>query len=325
VSSCPGPSVSIVPLYLSSMKQVDLPPCSASLYGPSGGSNVTWRSRAGVWPALRIANTYPNFENFGMRASAITYGRALAAESRLKKIRVAIATSDARIVATALASLKVKEPMPHTISGATHITGPLRALVFRTGAACPGNPQPALSDVVLGLGGLDQLLGKEPSGGPGRLQAHPHPNLASRDLPSSMASLWKWLFPKRESAERDKAGPLQAKITVEASRRRPPARPQKKPPSQRSTVYSEEYLPRERADTIVKVDDQGMPNLRLKRVRDTLVLEAPGGEWINPYSATVRRLGITIFKVRGASYYEEGSFSPWSKVRLLREPDNEYD
>lgn len=116
------------------------------------------------------------------------------------------------------------------------------------------------------------------------------------------------------------------RITTTVERR---PRPGPTPPSERSTVYSSEYLPREQEVGVIGEDEDGRVNLRLEPVRDLLVLTAPGGEWIYPFSPTLCRFGITVFKLRGASHYEAavkaGDFSPGTPVRLVREPDNEHD
>lgn len=118
--------------------------------------------------------------------------------------------------------------------------------------------------------------------------------------------------------------PVRVTVSVERGSPRTPT-----PPEQRGTVYRSEYLPREREAEVIAVDEDGAVNLRLKRVRDLLVLTAPGGEWINPFSPALRRLGITMFKLRGVAYYAEaakaGDFSPGAPVRLVREPDNKHD
>jgi len=116
------------------------------------------------------------------------------------------------------------------------------------------------------------------------------------------------------------------RVTVSVERGTPPA---PVPPDQRHTFYRAEYLPREREAEVIEVDEGGAVNLRLERVRDLLVLATPSGEWINPYSPALHRLGITIFKLRGVSHYEvavkAGDFSPGASVRLVREPDNQHD
>lgn len=144
-----------------------------------------------------------------------------------------------------------------------------------------------------------------------------------------MANLWRRLFKGRKAArEPEESKPVRITVTAEVARPDPASRTPT-PRDQRGTVYRSEYLPREREAETIKVDDEGKPNLRLKKARDTMVLEAPGSHWINPYSPTLRRLGVTIFKVRGVSHYENaaraGDFRPETPVTLVREPDNEHD
>lgn len=76
------------------------------------------------------------------------------------------------------------------------------------------------------------------------------------------------------------------------------------------------------------IDGVGLPNLRLIRERGQLVLTVPQG-MVNFRSRSLHRLGIYTFRVRGSSYYgpalRAAPLSPGSRVRLAREPQNEYD
>lgn len=72
----------------------------------------------------------------------------------------------------------------------------------------------------------------------------------------------------------------------------------------------------------------GMPDVRLIRERDRLLVQTPLG-WVNPRSRTAYRAGLHSFAVAGTSHHEAaakaGKFTPGSAVRLVREPNNPYD
>jgi len=95
-----------------------------------------------------------------------------------------------------------------------------------------------------------------------------------------------------------------------------------------TSIRRSEYLSPEDEERFVTVDDRGLPNIRLQRERSQLVLKVPQG-LVNFRSRKLSRLGIYTFRVRGVSYHHEAvkaaSLSPGSKVRLVREPDNEFD
>ncbi|QOR69129.1 HIRAN domain-containing protein [Ruania alkalisoli] len=135
-----------------------------------------------------------------------------------------------------------------------------------------------------------------------------------------MAGFWQRLFRRDER---------QNPVITARVERRAPTRRSAPPPARRATVHSSEYVPREEEETLLRLDANGLPNLRLVRARDRLVLEAPGRRWVNPSSPNLRRIGITVFRVRGVSHHEAavrtGRFTPGSPVRLVREPDNEHD
>lgn len=99
--------------------------------------------------------------------------------------------------------------------------------------------------------------------------------------------------------------------------------------ARRSTaIRREEYLSPDLEAKYVTLDEAGMPNLRLVRHRGQLVLSVPGG-LVSFRSRTLPALGIYTFRVRGVSYHEQAieaaSLSPGAKLRLVREPENEFD
>jgi hypothetical protein len=94
------------------------------------------------------------------------------------------------------------------------------------------------------------------------------------------------------------------------------------------SIHRSEYLsPADEARHVV-VGDDGLPNLRLVRERGQLVLMVPHG-MVNPRSTALYRLGIYTFRARGASYHEDAvaaaSLTPGTALRLVREPENEFD
>lgn len=94
-------------------------------------------------------------------------------------------------------------------------------------------------------------------------------------------------------------------------------------------VARDEYLnPEEEAEALAHGAD-GLPDVRLERIRDRLLVVTPRG-WINPRSRTAAtRAGLWSFGVRGAAHHESaarrGDFRPGKPVRLVREPANPHD
>lgn len=92
-----------------------------------------------------------------------------------------------------------------------------------------------------------------------------------------------------------------------------------------ASIHRSEYLSAEDEARYLTVHD-GMPNIRLVRERGQLAMVVPQG-MVNFRSRTLARMDIYTFRARGVSNYEEAitaaSLSPGSKVRLVREPDNE--
>jgi len=92
-------------------------------------------------------------------------------------------------------------------------------------------------------------------------------------------------------------------------------------------ISRSEYLSPEEEARYVSFDN-GMPNIRIVRERGQLVMVVPEGI-VNYSSRALHREDIYPFRVRGSGHYEDAvlaaSLSPGSKIRLVREPDNEYD
>ena len=69
--------------------------------------------------------------------------------------------------------------------------------------------------------------------------------------------------------------------------------------------------------------------VRLLEVADWLAMVTDDGKMVNPRSTQLYRAGIFSFGIRGTSYYKEavtaGDFSPGTRLRLEREPDNPHD
>jgi len=94
-------------------------------------------------------------------------------------------------------------------------------------------------------------------------------------------------------------------------------------------VSRAEYLDPEAEARALEPGPDGLPDARLERVRDRLLVVTPHG-WVNPRSRTAAsRAGLWSFALRGGGYHESalkrGDFRPGAEVRLVREPDNPHD
>lgn len=110
----------------------------------------------------------------------------------------------------------------------------------------------------------------------------------------------------------------------------PPTKTQKiAEAKKRGLVYREEYMSPEEEARALALDQNGLPDARLERVRNRLLVVTPLG-WVNPRSRTAASTaGLWSFIVRGTGYHEaaarRGDFRPGRPVRLVREPDNPHD
>jgi hypothetical protein len=97
---------------------------------------------------------------------------------------------------------------------------------------------------------------------------------------------------------------------------------------QQGYVSRQEFMPPDVELRALALDAEGLPNARLERVRDRLLVVTALG-WVNPRSRTSYRAGLHSVTLRGSSYHaaavKAGRFTPGSRVRLEREPDNEHD
>jgi len=93
-------------------------------------------------------------------------------------------------------------------------------------------------------------------------------------------------------------------------------------------VARAEYLSPEDEARGLALGPSGLPNARLERVRDRLLVATPLG-WVNPKSRTAYKAGLYSFTLRGTGYYEQavraGRFTPGAPVRLVRESENQHD
>lgn len=93
-------------------------------------------------------------------------------------------------------------------------------------------------------------------------------------------------------------------------------------------VSRAEYLTSEQEGAALLPGPGGLPDARLERVRDRLLVVTPRG-WINPKSRTAHQHGLHSFQLRGTAHYaaalRAGRFTPGAPVRLVREPDNVHD
>lgn len=94
------------------------------------------------------------------------------------------------------------------------------------------------------------------------------------------------------------------------------------------TLLRSEYLPRERERDALGLGADGLPQYRLTKVRDQLVLSSPAGP-ISPKSPHAYKVGIYSFSARGTTHYEcaerQGDLSSGRQLRLVREPSNKFD
>lgn len=93
-------------------------------------------------------------------------------------------------------------------------------------------------------------------------------------------------------------------------------------------VARSEFMDAETEARALTLDASGLPDARLERERDRLLVCTTLG-WVNPRSRTAYRAGLHSFAVAGTSYHQAavkaGRFSPGTEVLLVREPDNPHD
>ena len=93
-------------------------------------------------------------------------------------------------------------------------------------------------------------------------------------------------------------------------------------------VSRAEYMTPDEEAEALKPGPDGLPDARLQRIRDRLLVVTPKG-WVNPRSRIAPRAGLYSFALRGTGYYEAavktGRFTPGAPITIVREPDNEYD
>lgn len=136
--------------------------------------------------------------------------------------------------------------------------------------------------------------------------------------------LWDWLTGRKQRDRREVRPPPCGRGDSDGESVRAV------PISERKTVYSKEYMPRDREERSFILSPDGMPTGRLRLERDRLVIVTDDGAgMVSPSSARLYTLGVYCFRIRGVTYYEAairaGDFRPGTKVRLVREPDNEHD
>ncbi|WP_104134104.1 HIRAN domain-containing protein [Cryobacterium sp. Y62] len=94
--------------------------------------------------------------------------------------------------------------------------------------------------------------------------------------------------------------------------------------------FASDYLPSDRWDELLVLDENGMPTLFLQMRNAELWLTEPTtGQFISVGNKNLRRLGIWTVNVRGVNYHEAaakaGNFQPGARVALVREPENTHD
>lgn len=96
----------------------------------------------------------------------------------------------------------------------------------------------------------------------------------------------------------------------------------------RTTVLRDEYMDTGTETQGLTLDAAGLPSGHLRLDRGRLLIVTPRGI-VNPKSTRTYKLGIYSFSIRGSDHYgnapKTGDFRPGAPVRMVREPDNEYD
>jgi len=96
-------------------------------------------------------------------------------------------------------------------------------------------------------------------------------------------------------------------------------------PENRPARYERAYLHSSRWDELLRLDNDGMPPLRLTMQNDEFWLcEIQTGEAVNVGNGKLRRLGIWSVRVRGDSYYT-AKYAVGDVAKLVREPENKFD
>jgi hypothetical protein len=96
----------------------------------------------------------------------------------------------------------------------------------------------------------------------------------------------------------------------------------------RTTVLRDEFMDPATEAQAFTLGTDGLPTGHLQLDRGRLVIVTSGGI-VNPKSTQTYKLGIHSLSIRGMSHYgnapKVGDFRPGAPIRLVREPNNEYD
>jgi len=97
--------------------------------------------------------------------------------------------------------------------------------------------------------------------------------------------------------------------------------------SRSGVVHRSEYLSPDDEARLVRLNEQGMPTARLRRVDDRLIItpDAEPRAMVNPKSNSLYRIGLFSFGARGTSHYPKARLALGKPVRLVREPYNPHD
>lgn len=187
------------------------------------------------------------------------------------------------------------------------------------------------------MGWFSQMLGME-DGKPERIERTGSTPAVSRAKPAGPLAGPSWMssedWAKRLDAytrqERSDADIRQVFAHLDA---RGPYKP--RPRSQvvawakeQGIVSRQEFMPPDIEAEALKLGPDGLPDARLERERDRLVVVTARG-WVNPRSRTAYKSGLHTVITRGTGYHEAavkaGRFTPGAPVALQREPNNEHD
>lgn len=134
-----------------------------------------------------------------------------------------------------------------------------------------------------------------------------------------------WIGVRRGSPSAETSEPARVQALAEIGEDGPHA---PTPIEERGTVFRAEYLSKDDETRLLTFDDAGVPNVKLRRERDMLVLDTGRG-WINPLSAALKRHDVFCFSAAGAHYVNERianyGLPIGYPIELQREPDNPHD
>jgi hypothetical protein len=191
-----------------------------------------------------------------------------------------------------------------------------------------------------GMGWFSRLLGhgdedRDTSTGAG--SSKPHTDLRPADEPASgpvAGPSWMsdedWTKQLSAYTQQGRSDAAIRDVVAHLERRGPAFTSEQKVSyaQQHGYVAREEFMSPDVEAEALKPGPGGVPDARLVRERDRLVVATPRG-WVNPRSRTAYKAGLHTVITRGTGYHQAavkaGRFTPGAPIRLVREPDNEHD